>query len=360
MTAWKKYKLGDLVTFQRGHDLTVTKIIPGKYPVAGSNGIIGYHNTPTTKGPSITLGRSGNSIGVPHYYESDFWAHNTTLYAKKFHNSHPKFIYYLLKSIDLSGHNSGSAVPSLNRNFINPFEVLAPSLPTQTRIAEILSALDDKIELNRRMNETLEQMAQTIFLQYFVNGIHADNLPEGWATGNLGDILSFKNGKSSKERSETAPFAVYGANGIIGYTDEHNAPEKCMIIGRVGSFCGSVYFSLDKAYVTDNAIIATPNFKDTSTFCFQLLQYLKLNNFKGGSGQPLLNQAVLASIDIIIPELSFIKKIEETVIAFYEKICKNEKEISTLITTRDTLLPKLMSGEIDVMKAQKDYEPVLS
>ena len=160
MPNWKKYKLGELVSFQRGHDLTVADIRMGIYPVAGSNGPIGYHDKFTTKGPGLTLGRSGNSIGVAHYYENDFWAHNTTLYSKEFHNSNPKFIYYLLKTIDFNSHNSGSAVPSLNRNYISPFEVLAPDdLPTQTRIATILSALDDKIELNRRTNETLEAMA---------------------------------------------------------------------------------------------------------------------------------------------------------------------------------------------------------
>ena len=83
MGNWKTCELGDLLTFQRGHDLPKSQVIEGKYPIAGSNGIIGYHNEFTTKAPSITIGRSGN-IGNPFLYETDFWAHNTTLYIKEF------------------------------------------------------------------------------------------------------------------------------------------------------------------------------------------------------------------------------------------------------------------------------------
>src|SRR3989338_6129204 len=139
---WKECALGDLVTFQRGHDLSKAHFKQGPYPIAGSNGVIGYHSDFTTKGPGITIGRSGN-IGGASYYESDFWAHNTTLFVKKFHGCDPKFIYYLLKSIDLTGHNSGSAVPSLNRNYIHPVRVFIPTDPDiQRKIAKILSDLE--------------------------------------------------------------------------------------------------------------------------------------------------------------------------------------------------------------------------
>ncbi|HND78578.1 MAG TPA: restriction endonuclease subunit S, partial [bacterium] len=86
MSEWKEHRLGDVIMFQRGHDLPRTSMKDGKYPVAGSNGIIGYHSEYTTKGPGVTIGRSG-SIGAPNYYESDYWAHNTVLYVKDFKDS---------------------------------------------------------------------------------------------------------------------------------------------------------------------------------------------------------------------------------------------------------------------------------
>ena len=194
--------LGDLVTFQRGHDLPKTQFKDGPYPVAGSNGIIGFHNEFTTRGPGVTIGRSGN-IGNAFFYERDFWAHNTSLYVKEFHGSHPRFVYYLLKNFDLAGHNSGSAVPSLNRNYIHPLEVIAPQeIEEQKAIAKILSDLDAKIELNHQMNKTLEQIAQAIFKQWFVDfeflghekAKFVDGVPEGWEEKPLDQIADFLNG----------------------------------------------------------------------------------------------------------------------------------------------------------------------
>lgn len=128
MSDWEKKTLGDIVTFQRGHDLPKSKFKDGKYPIIGSNGVIGYHKKYTTEGRGITIGRSG-SIGNPMFHENKFWAHNTTLYVKKFQNSDPKFVYYFLKRLNFKNLNSGSAVPSLNRNYIHP----CPQIPDDRR-----------------------------------------------------------------------------------------------------------------------------------------------------------------------------------------------------------------------------------
>ncbi len=111
MSEWKKLKLGDILTFQRGHDLPKTEMVEGKYPVAGSNGIIGYHSKYTTKGPGITIGRSGN-IGRPHFYNNGFWAHNTVLYIKDFKGNSEIFLFYFLRTLDFTQFNTGSALPS--------------------------------------------------------------------------------------------------------------------------------------------------------------------------------------------------------------------------------------------------------
>jgi type I restriction enzyme S subunit len=168
MSEWKETTLGQLVTFQRGHDLSQTQFEEGKYPIIGSNGIIGYHNKFTTRKNGITIGRSGN-IGSPFYIEEDFWAHNTTLYVKEFHNSYPKFVYYLLKTFNFQNFNSGSAVPSLNRNYIHPYPVYVPDYDEQVKIAAVLSCLDRKISNLRQQNETLERIAQTLFKHWFVD-----------------------------------------------------------------------------------------------------------------------------------------------------------------------------------------------
>lgn len=147
--------LGDLVTFQRGHDLSKNKMVVGKYPVVGSNGIIGYHDEYTTESPSITVGRSGN-VGKPYIYYGRSWSHNTSLYIKDFKGNDPVFIYYFLQTLDLANYAGGSAVPTLNRNHIHTLETSVPQdVETQKRIGEILKLLDDKINANNKINENL-------------------------------------------------------------------------------------------------------------------------------------------------------------------------------------------------------------
>ena len=111
--------LGDFVTLQRGHDLPEQDRLPGNVPILGSFGVTGWHDKAKAKGPGVTVGRSGASFGVVNYSAVDFWPLNTALYVIDFHGNDERFAYYLLKNLDFSGHNSGSAQPSLNRNFIS-------------------------------------------------------------------------------------------------------------------------------------------------------------------------------------------------------------------------------------------------
>ena len=161
--------LGDFVTLQRGHDLPEARRRPGDAPVLGSFGVTGWHDTARAAGPGVTVGRSGASFGVVSYSPVDYWPLNTTLYVVDFHGNDQRFAYYFLKQLDFRIYNSGSAQPSLNRNFIHPIPVDIPPLREQRAIAHVLGTLDDKIELNRRMNETLEEMARALFKSWFVD-----------------------------------------------------------------------------------------------------------------------------------------------------------------------------------------------
>ena len=168
--AWHTMKMGDFVTLQRGHDLPEAERRPGTVPVMGSAGINGHHDTARAKGPGVTIGRSGvGSMGVVSYSPVDYWPHNTTLYVTDFHGNDERFTYFFLKSLNLRRFDSGSAQSSLNRNYLYPIEIRVPPVVEQKNIAQVLGTLDDKIELNRRMNETLEGMARTIFKSWFVD-----------------------------------------------------------------------------------------------------------------------------------------------------------------------------------------------
>ena len=150
-------------------------------------------------------------------------------------------------------------------------------------------------------------------------------------TGPLGDFVEFKNGRSSPDRTDFGAFSVYGSNGEIGKADVTNAPEGTVVVGRVGSYCGSVHYSPNKCWVTDNAIIGTSRSQKDSRFWFYKLESLDLNNYRAGSGQPLLNQQILNSIQVSIPASEDDRfQIAKVLAAFDDKIGQNRRINQTL------------------------------
>ncbi len=351
MNNWKKYKLGDLVTFQRGHDLPKTQFIEGKYPIWGSNGIIGYHYEFTTKGNGIVIGRSGN-IGKPQFCKEDFWAHNTTLYVKEFHNSNPKFIFYLLQTMNLANYNSGSAVPTLNRNYIHPIEVEAPNLETQTRIANFLSQFDDKIELNRQMNKNLEELAQLKFKTLLKD-------KDKWRKGKLGEFFEIIMGQSPKGESYNenkegiifyqgrSDFGVRFPTERIYTTEPTRFAEKFDTLISVRAPVGDLNIALERCCLGRGlGAIRSKYF----SFAFYTAKSLvsEIKSFQSGTVFDAINKKDLENINMIIPPIEEIEEFEKFANPIDLKIYNNEIQSRTLATYRDSILPKLMSGAIEI------------
>ncbi|CAK0759190.1 type I restriction enzyme, S subunit [Gammaproteobacteria bacterium] len=219
--------------------------------------------------------------------------------------------------------------------------ILLPPLPEQRAIAAVLYSLDDKIDLLHRQNKTLEAMAETLFRQWFV--VEAD---EGWEEGKLELIMKLSNGKSRPNSSGLIP--VYGGNGILDYTDQSNYEDESIIIGRVGAYCGSLFFENNKIWVSDNALHAKARNDQENYFLFYLLKTLDLNSFAEGSSHPLLTQTLLNSIDITIPPAERRQEFNTLSKILNSKTISNQIQIRTLESLRDTLLPKLMSGEVRI------------
>ncbi|MCL2638699.1 MAG: restriction endonuclease subunit S [Oscillospiraceae bacterium] len=340
MSEWKKCTLGDVITLQRGHDLTYAQMKNGDIPVAGSNGIIGYHSSKTTNRPCVTIGRSG-SIGNAFFYDCDCWAHNTVLYVKDFKTSNPKYIYYLLKNLDFTQFNAGSAVPTLNRNHIHPLSINIPLFNEQRDIAEILSSLDDKIDLLTRQNITLEALAQTYFRQWFVdNGIN-----EEIELGNLA-MVSTGKGLNKDKYNDCGKYPVMGANGKIGRTDEYLLDEEVILTGRVGTH-GKIFLINSKVWISDNALIIKPMKNLYKYALYFLLQSLDYESLNVGSTQPLITQTDLKNQTIFASNMLF-ERFHDKVAIYFKKIEHNNAQIQTLQKLRDTLLPKLISGEVKI------------
>lgn len=279
---------------------------------------------------------------------------------------------------------TGSTFPNLSKDQLNNYQVEIPAdLPTQTRIAFILSSLDDKIELNRRMNQTLEQMAQALFNHYFVDNIDKDNLPEGWRMGKIGEICFVQNGYAFKSKD----FANEGSIGIIKIKNINN---NIVDINSTQFINEIVLNALDRKFKvnSEDVLIAMTgaevgkigivpnnskslwlnqrvgNIKERNSYG-KFFTYILLtsNNYQNelettamGSAQPNISASDIENIKLIIPKEQEICNFEIAVTAMFHKICQNLEEISILVSIRDTLLPKLMSGEIDVDKIMDEEE----
>ena len=206
MEEWKEYRLGELLTIKYGKDHK--KLHDGSIPAYGSGGIMRYVNKSIYEHSSILIPRKG-SLNNIIYIGTPFWTVDTkfwTIINTELVN--PKYLYYAICKFDFAGLNVGSAVPSLTVPVIENIKITLPSLNKQKRIANILSSLDDKIELNRHINENLEQQAQALFKSWFVNfepfkdGQFVDSelgkIPEGWRVGTIGDYCKIRSGFAFK------------------------------------------------------------------------------------------------------------------------------------------------------------------
>ena len=248
---------------------------------------------------------------------------------------------------DLINQSSGSVVAHLNVKNIRDFNlIIHPNITEQRAIAAILSSLDDKIDLLHRQNKTLEAMAETLFRQWFVNNDELRMQNDEWKIGKLGDIATFYNGKSRPTDIGTVP--IYGGNGILGYANTSNYSGKSIIIGRVGAYCGSLYFEKRDIWISDNALLVKANNEKQTFFLLYLLKSLELNSMAEGSSHPLLTQTLLKSIEISIPPDKQIELFDNQLNLWTNKIEANNNQIRTLEKLRDNLLPKLMSGEVRV------------
>lgn len=353
--SWLEASLVDLANFRRGHDLSRGKMKEGEFIVAGSNGAIGNHNEYTTKGPGLTIGRSGN-IGNPYFYQKDFWAHNTVLYVDDFKDNWPKYVYYFLKTIDFKQFNAGSAVPTLNRNHIHSIKINIPPLQEQKAIAEILSSLDDKIELLQKQNETLEALAQTLFRQWFIE--EADDSWEEVELGSLIELLDSKRIPLSKmqreEMKEGKMYPYYGAASIMDYVNEYLFDFPTILLGEDGTVINDdgtpiIQFANGKYWVNNHAHVVYPKNPKNMGLLLTLLKQLNVRSIVSGAVQPKINQGNLKKLSL---NLSLDKyqnsEINKVFNDFLEKQISNENQIETLKGLRDTLLPKLMSGQVRV------------
>ena len=407
---WTRRRLGDFVTLQRGHDLPDERRREGPVPVLGSFGITGWHDAAKARGPGVTVGRSGASFGVVSYSPVDFWPLNTALYVIDFHGNDERFAYYFLKLFDFRAYNSGSAQPSLNRNFIHPVPVDVPPLPEQRAIAHILGTLDDKIELNRRLNQTLEATARAVFQSWFVDfdPVHAKAegrdpglakqladlcpdsfedsdlgaIPTGWRVLPLAECADAARGLSYKGSAlSDSGLPMHNLNSIYeggGYKHEgikhYKGDYSPHHLVRAGDLIVANTEQGHNRLLIGYAAIVPARFDGESLFSHHIYRvrprsssgltpdYLchllntrvmhdTVSGYANGTTVNMLPIDGLQSPLVVVPPSVIVRGFDGLAEAARKRHGEMMDASRTLSTLRDTLLPKLISGELRVKHA---------
>ena len=283
-----------------------------------------------------------------------------------------RFLFYFLANplfVDKATKaSSGTKMPRADWKYLESTEWAVPPLLEQKAIADVLSSLDDKIELLRRQNETLEKIAQTIFKEWFVEFNFPDKngkpykssggkmtdcelgeIPEGWKVGSYDDLAEVTTGKGLNKEyiKPNGQYAVLGANGELGRSDSYLHDEELVLTGRVGTL-GTVYLSTGKAWISDNVLISRARRPSDTFYCLLSLKRVRLATLNRGSTQPLITQTDLKNIPMVIPSDSIRSKWSAAVAGITGKLSSSHKQTITLSAMRDALLPKLMSGQVRV------------
>lgn len=385
--AWLYTTIGTQLTLQRGFDITKKQQRPGSVPVVSSGGIKSFHDTPIVSGPGVVMGRKG-TLGKVFFIEKDFWPHDTTLWVKNFKRNNPRFVYYFFKNLDVTHLDVGSANPTLNRNHVHSINVQWPLGKAQDAIAAILGALDDKIELNRAMNRTLEEMAQAIFKSWFIDfDGHTDlvpselgPIPRGWQISSISDICVLNRRRWTKQTApEKIQYVSLGSvkNGTfmeIPTLSYDSAPSRAQrIISHGDTILGTVRPanrsyglvlepSTDLTGSTGFAVLSPQVVKD----CYFLYLWVTraefiefLASIAHGSAYPAVDPKVIVDASFVEPHIDLKNRFFSVVDPLFRRIHLNTQESRTLAELRDTLLPRLISGELRIPEAEKAVERVL-
>ena len=335
----------------------------GEYPVYGGNGIMGYSNQYNTE-DTIIVGRVGAYCGNVFLSKNKCWVSDNAISVVAKNQVHTDFLYYLMLTLDLHNQHIGAAQPLMTQDIIGRFEVKIPSLSTQLHIADILISLDDKIEVNRKINSNLEEQAKALFKSWFIDfepfkgGKFVESelgkIPEGWEVCPLEQLGKFKRGKTivAKEAKKGDIPVVAGGIDPAYYNNVANTKGPVITVSASGANAGFMRLYYQDVWASDCSFLDSSNENLLWIYCFLNNNRKVLRHAQTGAVQPHVKPADINSIIVCIPPHELISKFQTAVSPLFQSIGLHQKETKRLQETRDALLPKLMSGEIDVEQSK--------
>jgi len=371
MGEWKEYKLGDILTIKYGKDHK--QLADGNIPIYGSGGIMRYGERSLYEGPSILIPRKG-SLNNILFSAEPFWTVDTmfwTIIDEKIAN--PLFVYYSICKKDFASLNVGSAVPSLTVPVIEDVDILLPPKNVQDKIVSILKSLDDKIENNRRINENLEQQAQALFKSWFVDfepfkdGEFVESelgmIPKGWKVGDIYKYIKVIYGapyKSSLFNENKEGLPLIRIRDLKTNSPQFYTPEVLPMTEYIEA--GDVVAGMDAEFIpyiwqgergvlNQRCCKFKGNNDAISNYYIHFLvkpQLEYVQSYKTGTTVSHLGKSDIDRFKFVTPPMDIIESFSRIVEPMKEEVVNRSKESRRLAELRDTLLPKLMSGEIKV------------
>jgi type I restriction enzyme, S subunit len=359
----------------------------GTFNVFGSNGVIGHCDEFNNPAGTIIIGRVGSYCGSVFYSPEQCWVTDNAIKGTTKTGADARYCYYLLLTKDLHALRGGSGQPLINQTSLKSLEVPERSFADQKAIAHILGTLDDKIELNQKMNQTLEEIAKAIFKSWFVDfdpvrakaegrstglppeisDLFPDELvdseigeiPKGWEVHPLGSVFLIQYGKNlpTKNLIEDG-YPVFGGNGVIGFHSKYIYEEVMTLIACRGAASGKVGRSLPKSFVTNNSLVINHRGAELTSqrFIEFTLESGDPENYVTGSAQPQLTIDNIKNFPFITPPSEIVNSFQGIVNPLANRQLLLDSENQVLSELRDTLLPKLISGELRIPDAEKFLE----
>lgn len=404
---WIETTIGAQATLQRGIDITKAEQRPGKVPVVSSSGVSSYHDTAMVKGPGVVLGRKG-VVGSVYFINEDYWPHDTSLWVKDFHGNDPRFVYYFFRSIapKLASLDVGSANPTLNRNHVHPISVVWPSVGLQREISRLLSLLDERIDLLRQTNITLELIAQALFKSWFIDfdpvrakvegrepvGMNAEiaalfpdsfedsalgAIPKGWSAGYFGNI--FRESSQRVGDAEAIVLSAVQSGELVPSAQKFTKKVHSNDISkykRVSPFSfaynpsriniGSIGINEEDTLgaVSPIYVVCETECRASAYFMWHQLRLPSVKKWIATLSSGTVRQSLafkdFCSIPLTYPPYIVMNAFLTQRENLYGYMRASRERIDVLEAVRDTLLPRLISGELRLPEAEVQVDEALA